>query len=95
VSETLRLDKWLWRARFFKTRALAAGSLAKGGFRLNGRPIGKAHQGVGIGDVLTFPLGPKIVTVRVLGLGERRGPASEARALYDAPDATMPPKFEG
>ena len=83
TEETLRIDKWLWFARFFKSRTLAAKVCAGGRLRLNGEPIGKAHQGVKAGDVLTFPQGRDIRVVRVLALGARRGPAPEARALYD------------
>lgn len=82
MNETLRLDKWLWHARFFKSRALASKAVESGGFRLNGRPATKAHQPIAIGDTLTFPLGPKIVVLTVSALGERRGPAVEARSLY-------------
>ncbi|MBM3556560.1 MAG: RNA-binding S4 domain-containing protein [Alphaproteobacteria bacterium] len=84
-DDRLRLDKWLWRARFAKTRALAAKMIEGGGFRLNSQPIRKSHQGITAGDVLTLPLdrrGTRIMVVRVLALGQRRGPASEAATLY-------------
>jgi len=80
---SLRLDKWLWHARFCKSRTLAARLAAAGKVRIAGAPVFKAHQGVKPGDVLTFPLGPHVRTVRILALGERRGPASEARGLYE------------
>ena len=86
---TQRLDKWLWCARFFKTRALAAKACAEGRLRLGGRVIQKAHHAVKPGDVLTFPLGPHIRIIRISALGLRRGPASEARALYE--DLAPPP----
>jgi len=95
VNEKLRLDKWLWHARFFKTRALAARAIEAGGFRLNGRPVTKTHQGVGVGDSLTLMLGPKIVALRVLALGTRRGPADEARRLYGEVPATNQPQCKG
>ena len=79
----LRLDKFLWHARFFKTRSQAAAFVAKGRLRLDGMPTARAHQPVRVGCVLTFPLGPRIRIVRVLALGERRGPAAEARTLYE------------
>ncbi len=79
----LRLDKWLWHARFVKTRGLGADQAEAGRVRLNGQPALKAHQNVRIGDVLTLSLGPKVRVVRVLGLGERRGPAPEAQSLYE------------
>ncbi|WP_395023233.1 RNA-binding S4 domain-containing protein [Dongia sp.] len=89
MSETLRLDKWLWHARFARTRSLAAKLVAEGRFRINGNPTEKAHHAVRPGDVLTFPLGPHIRVIKVLALGLRRGPAPEARLLYD--DLEPPP----
>jgi ribosome-associated heat shock protein Hsp15 len=88
----MRIDKWLWCARFFKTRALAARTCADGRIRVSSQPIHKAHHLVKPGDVLTFPLGPNIRVVRVLGLAARRGPAPEARLLYEdlAPPRTVP-----
>lgn len=79
----MRIDKWLWCARFFKTRALAAAACNDGRIRVSGRSIQKAHQVVKPGDVLTFAAGPHIRVVRVAALATRRGPASEARGLYD------------
>ncbi|SFD44992.1 RNA-binding S4 domain-containing protein [Roseivivax sediminis] len=79
----LRVDKWLWHARFFKTRSLAAKVVSGGAVRLNGARIAKASVAVAVGDVLTFPQARDVRVVRVLALGERRGPAPEARALYD------------
>lgn len=78
-----RLDKWLWHARFFKTRTLAAGVCCNGRIRVNGDPIAKAHHTLKIGDVLTFPLGAHIRIVRVLSVAARRGPPAEARLLYE------------
>jgi ribosome-associated heat shock protein Hsp15 len=72
----------LWQARFFKTRSLAARVVA-GGLRVNGARITKPAAPVGPGDVLTFTQGRAVRVVRVLALGQRRGPASEAQALYD------------
>jgi ribosome-associated heat shock protein Hsp15 len=90
MSETsLRLDKWLWHARFCKSRTLAAKLAEAGKVRIAGAPIFKAHYGVKPGDILTFPLGPHIRTVRILALGERRGPAPEAQRLYE--DLAPPP----
>ncbi len=79
----LRIDKWLWFARFFKTRSLAAKVCASGVVRMSGTPIAKAHAAVKPGDVLTFPQGRHIRVVRVTALGTRRGPAEEARTLYE------------
>ena len=88
IEARLRLDKWLWHARFHKSRTLAAAACATGRIRLNGIPVEKSHQKVAPGDVLTFPLGARIRIVRVVALGARRGPASEAQALYE--DLTPP-----
>lgn len=90
MSETQRLDKWLWFARFFKTRSLATRACASARLRVNTVPTSKAHHAVRIGDVLTFPAGPYIRVVRILALGERRGPASEARRLYEDLDPPRP-----
>ncbi len=85
--ETLRLDKWLWQARFFKTRALAADVVESGHLRINGQPTRKPGAGVGAGDVLTFPQGARIRVIRITALGLRRGPAAEAQMLYLDMDA--------
>jgi ribosome-associated heat shock protein Hsp15 len=82
ADEGLRLDRWLWQARFFKTRALAAELAEKRKIRINRLLITKPHYRVRPGDVLTFPQGRTIRVVRVLALGTRRGPASEAQTLY-------------
>lgn len=92
-TERLRLDKWLWHARFFKTRSIATKFCLSGRLRVNGEPTGKAHYAARIGDVLTFPLGSEVRIVRILGLGERRGPAPEAQALYE--DLAPRPPREG
>ena len=78
-----RLDKWLWYARFFKTRGLAQKACEAGRIRVNGRRITKAHRTVGPGDVLTFVQGRIVRIVRILAIAERRGPAPEARKLYE------------
>lgn len=80
---SLRLDKYLWQARFFKSRTQAAEFIASGRVRLDGVSVSKANQPVRVGTVLTFPLGPRIRVVRVLALGVRRGPPAEARTLYE------------
>lgn len=83
-----RLDKWLWYARFFKTRSLATRVCTASRVRINRVVVAKANAAVKIGDVLTFPQASRIRVVEVAALGERRGPAAEARALYTdlAPD---------
>lgn len=79
----LRLDKWLVHARFIKARELADDLVSARRIRLNDQVVGKTHQLVRPGDVLTLT-GPREVKVlRVLALGERRGPAREARRLYE------------
>lgn len=89
---TLRLDKWLWHARFLKTRSLAAKHVGAAGVRVNGTRTVKPAASVRAGDVLVFPLGPHVRTIRVLALGKRRGPAPEAQALYE--DLAPPPPRE-
>ncbi len=79
----LRLDKWLWYARFFKSRSLAARLCEGRRVRLNRRVIDKASRQVRVDDVLTFPQGRRIRVVRVVALGHRRGPAAEAEGLYE------------
>jgi ribosome-associated heat shock protein Hsp15 len=86
----MRLDKWLWQARFFKTRALAARVVSAGQLRLNAERTDKPARGVGPGDVLTFPQGGRVRVVRVCALGTRRGPAPEAAALYEDIAAPAP-----
>ncbi|MEM8731385.1 MAG: RNA-binding S4 domain-containing protein [Pseudomonadota bacterium] len=86
----LRLDKWLWHARFFKTRSLAARQVSDGHVRINGTRASKPAQSVSPDDVLTFPQGRQIRVVRVLAIGTRRGPAPEAQSLYE--DLTPEPE---
>lgn len=78
----LRLDKWLVHARFVKTRGRAADLAADGHVRLNGQRLTEGDRPVRVGDVLTLALPGLTRVVEVLDLGERRGPASEARLLY-------------
>lgn len=80
---SIRADKWLWYARFFKTRTLASKVCASGKLRLSGSLVAKAHQKVKVGDVLTFPQGRHIRVIKVVALGSRRGPAPEAQGLYE------------
>ncbi|NYZ16010.1 RNA-binding S4 domain-containing protein [Azospirillum sp. RWY-5-1] len=91
----LRLDKWLWYARFLKTRSLAAKLCASGALRCSGTVVTKAHHAVKPGDVLTFPQGRHIRVIRIRALGLRRGPAPEAQTLYEdlsppAPETALP-----
>lgn len=79
----LRLDKWLWCARFYRTREIAAAACEKGRIRLNGNRVEKAGREIRPGDILTLPLPDKVLVVRVLTGAQRRGPASEAQMLYE------------
>ena len=95
-----RLDKWLWHARFFKTRTLAAKVVTGGHVRVNATKAAKARHAVGPGDVLTFPKARAVRVVRIVALGDRRGPAPEAQALYEdlseVKDNVPPaPRYEG
>ena len=81
--DRIRIDKWLWHARFYKTRVLAQEAADKGRIRVNGNRVEKAGRGIRIGDVLTVPAGAQVHIVRVVAFGERRGPAPEARLLYE------------
>jgi ribosome-associated heat shock protein Hsp15 len=87
-----RLDKWLWFARFAKSRTLAAKLVGEGFVRVNGRRADTPAHPVAVGDVLTLALARTTVVVRVEALGARRGPAPEARLLYrelDRDDAAL------
>ena len=79
----LRVDKWLWFARFFKTRSIAAKVITGGHVRLNSQKIIKPSTLLSVEDVLTFSQNSQIRVVKVLTFGPRRGPASEAQALYE------------
>lgn len=78
-----RLDKWLFHARFYRTRPLAQAATEAGRVRLNGVRVDKPGHTLKPGDILTLGKGPEIVAVRVLALAERRGPAMQARQLYE------------
>jgi len=85
-AEACRIDVWLWRARFFKTRALAQRFVEEGRVRMtrSGQQsrLDKASRAVRAEDILVFALGAKLVSVKILDVGDRRGPASEAQGLY-------------
>jgi len=83
-----RLDQWLWFARLAKSRSLAARLCAAGAVAINGSTVIKPNQGVRVGDFVVVPQGGVQRTVQVLALGHRRGPATEARALYRETAAT-------
>ena len=85
---TLRLDKWLWHARVFRSRSLATKFCLEGRIRIGGRVVEKAHHMVKPGDVLTFAHGRDVRVLKIVALGTRRGPATEARTLYEDLSAT-------
>lgn len=86
--EALRLDIWLWRARFYKSRAISARTIRLGRIRLlrGGQTIkvSKSHTLVRPNDTLVFMRGQELIHIEILGIGTRRGPAPEAQALYCA-----------
>ena len=85
-TSSVRIDVWLWRARFAKTRSVAADLVERGAVRLThqGRQtrLDKPSRVVHRGDQITFAINGRVATVRVEAIGKRRGPPSEARALY-------------
>jgi ribosome-associated heat shock protein Hsp15 len=86
-ADRVRLDKWLWAARFYKTRALAADAVEGGKVQVNGdRP--KRARPLQVGDEIRVRLGPYEHVVTVRGLSDRRGPASQAAELYQETDAS-------
>ncbi|HVI51150.1 MAG TPA: RNA-binding S4 domain-containing protein [Candidatus Sulfotelmatobacter sp.] len=89
----LRLDKWLWFARFLKSRSMAQGLIESGEVRLNSQGVSKTSVAVKTGDEVVFYLGRRWRRVKIVGLGTRRGPAPEARTLYEElppPDLPAP-----
>jgi ribosome-associated heat shock protein Hsp15 len=91
AAPRMRLDKWLWQARFFKTRADAAELISKGRVRVNGVRNSKPGHGVAVDDVLTFPQASAIRLIRITAFGLRRGPFEEAQTLYIDMDAAPTP----
>jgi ribosome-associated heat shock protein Hsp15 len=100
---SLRIDKWLWHARFFKTRVLCT-KLVSSGIRVNDNQVSKPAFQVKFGDIITFRENDDIRTIEVVAIGSRRGPAPEAQMLYNDLDPPQPkikefrsenPKFEG
>lgn len=101
MSDTQRIDQWLWHARFFKTRSLATKLVTSGQVRVDGDKIQKAAFQLRAGHTLTFKQAKDIRVIRVNALATRRGPAPEAQELYTdlspAPQNNAPenPRFEG
>ena len=90
TDKALRIDKWLWYARFFKTRANATKVVSGGRFRLDGEVMSKPHRAAQPGQVLTFMQGERVRVIRIVALGSRRGPATEAVELYEDLSPEMP-----
>ncbi|HEX4159219.1 MAG TPA: RNA-binding S4 domain-containing protein [Rhizomicrobium sp.] len=89
MTERIRIDKWLWHARFYRSRVQAQAAAASGLIRLNGARVQKASAGVQPGDILTVPHGREILAVRIEAVAERRGGAPEARKLYSVVDGSV------
>jgi ribosome-associated heat shock protein Hsp15 len=88
----LRLDKWLWHARILKSRSLAARLVSDGHVRINSIRADAPSKPVKPGDVLTIALERTVRVLRVVALGTRRGPASEAQTLYEDLSPPPPPR---
>ncbi len=88
VPASMRLDKWLWAARFYKTRALAVEEINLGRVRVAGQPV-KPSRDVKVGDLLSLRIGVVSREVSVLGLSNQRGPAPQAQALYAETQASI------
>lgn len=86
--DNIRIDKWLWAARFFKTRSLAGDAVDTGRVRLDGERI-KPARAVKLDDKLTIDNGAETWEVIVLGLSDQRGPATTARTLYQETEASV------
>lgn len=82
AADSQRLDTWLWAARFFKTRQLAAAAIDGGKIELDGQPVGKRGKAVRVGDRIAIGKGGMRFVVDVQALNPRRGPASEAERMY-------------
>ncbi|MET0541521.1 MAG: RNA-binding S4 domain-containing protein [Variovorax sp.] len=86
--DKLRIDKWLWTVRFFKTRSLAAEEIGKNRVQVNG-DVAKASREVRVGDTVALRIGATIRVVRVLGISGQRGPAPVAQKLYEETPASL------
>lgn len=87
-TETVRLDKWLWAARFFKTRSLASQAVSGGKVHLNNARV-KPARGVNPGDMLQITRGHVEFTVKVVALSGKRGPAAVAQQLYEETEESI------
>ncbi|TIX49162.1 S4 domain-containing protein [Alteraurantiacibacter aquimixticola] len=86
----MRIDQLLVRLRYAKSRSLAQARIGKGHMRCNGQRITRLDHAIGMGDVITMPLGPSVRVIEILSLPHRRGPPSEAQACYRVLDAGAP-----
>ena len=97
-EQACRIDVWLWRARFFKTRTLAASFVEEGRVRLSRdgaeTRIDKSSRTVKVGEGIVFAVGGRVVAVRIEALGDRRGPPAEARSLYSSLGAPLGPSTD-
>jgi ribosome-associated heat shock protein Hsp15 len=82
MSDRIRIDKWLWHARFYRSRVHAQAAASSGLIRVNGSRVEKASAGVQPGDIVTVPRGREILAVRIEMIAERRGGSAEAQKLY-------------
>ncbi len=87
-SSEVRIDKWLWAARFFKTRAIANRAVRGGKVHRNGERVKPGHP-VRVGDMLRIQQGFDKKTIKVISLSEKRGPATEARLLYEETEESL------
>ena len=95
-APTIRVDKWLWYARFLKSRSLASRFVSDGNLRIGGERSTKPGRAVKSGDVLTFPQGNHVRVIKIVEIGTRRGPATEAQTLYEdlSPPESQPREKE-
>jgi ribosome-associated heat shock protein Hsp15 len=89
TGERIRIDKWLWHARFYRSRVQAQEAALSGVLRLNGTRVQKPSAGVQPGDVVTLPYGRDVLAVRIEAVALRRGPSAEARKLYSIVDSSL------
>lgn len=83
TPSSIRLDKWLWQARFAKSRGLAVKMIEAGAVRVNAVRVVKPATTVRVGDGLSFAIAGQVRVLRIVALGSRRGPAPEAQLLYE------------